>query len=146
MFSFFDRDICVKSEYSQREFTQIFLLWRRTFVCIGEMAGEHTQGSWQICLSDQWVFAFSPKLQTLYCLSTPLWKYEHTFLPTYFLFIAGYRNLHTSVFFFLVIYWSYLRTEISVTLSTGNKLHCPLFFSLQWSHFVDVILQLHWIC
>ena len=36
-----------------------------------------------------------------------------------FLFMADYRNLHTSDFF-PVICWSYLRTEISVTLSIGN--------------------------
>ena len=37
-----------------------------------------------------------------------------------FLFMAGYRNLHT---FLPVICWSYLRTEISVILFAGNKLH-----------------------
>ena len=42
--------------------------------------------------------------------------------PRIFLFMAGYRNLHTSVFF-PVICWSYLQTDISVTLSTSNKLH-----------------------
>ena len=59
---------------------------------------------------------FSPKLQTLYHLSSPKGKYEHPLCLMYFLFMAGYRNLHTSGFFFLVICWSYLRTEISVTI------------------------------
>ena len=69
--------------------------------------------------------------------------------PTYFLFMAGYRNLYTSVFIFPVICWSYLQTEISDILSTGNKLHSrhhTLFFSFLWNHFVDVILRPHWIC
>ena len=51
--------------------------------------------------------------------------------------------------FFRVICWSYLRTDISVILSTGNKLHSchhPLFLFFLWNHFVDVILRLHWIC
>ena len=66
----------------------------------------------------------SPKLQTLYCFPIPTRKYEHASSPTYFLFMAGYRNLHTSVFVFcLVNCWSYLRTEISITLSTSNKSH-----------------------
>ena len=76
--------------------------------------------------------SLGPRLQTLYCFSTPTRKYEHASSPTYFLFMTGYRNLYTSVFF-LVICWSYLRTEISVTLSTSNNSiprHPPLFFSL----------------
>ena len=40
---------------------------------------------------------FSSKLQTLYSPSSPKGKYEHPLCLTYFLFIAGYRNLHTSV-------------------------------------------------
>ena len=73
-------------------------------------------------LSDYWISAFSPKLQTLYSLSSPNRKYEHPLCLMYFLFMAGYRNLHTSVFF-QVICWSYLQTEISDTLSIGNKLY-----------------------
>ena len=66
--------------------------------------------------------------------SSPKRKYEHRLRLTYFLFMAGYRNLHTSVFF-PVICWSYLRTEISVTLSIGNKLYSSpssFIFSFQW--------------
>ena len=51
--------------------------------------------------------------------------------------------------FFSVICWSYLRTEISVTLSIGNKLYSSpstFIFSFLWNHFVDVILRSHWIC
>ena len=50
-------------------------------------------------LSDEWISAFSPKMQTLYCLSSPMRKYEYPLCLTYFWFIAGYRNLHSSVFF-----------------------------------------------
>ena len=95
-----------------------------------------------LCLSDHWISAFSPKLQTLYCLfkcHVEVWTSSPHVL-------VGYWNLHTSGFF-LVICWSYLQTEISVTLSIGNKLHSHhhlLFFSFLWDHFVDVILWLHW--
>ena len=74
------------------------------------------------------------------------------FASRIFLFVASYRNLHTSVFF-PVICWSYLRTEISVTLSIGNKLYSSAstfvfsFLMLMLSFlFVDVILQPHWTC
>ena len=74
--------------------------------------------------------------------------YDPASSPAHFLFMAGYRNLHTSVFF-PVICWSYLRTEISITLSIGNELysrhHLLSFFYFLWNHFVDVILRLHWI-
>ena len=61
--------------------------------------------------------SFSLKFQTLYCLSTPTRKYEHASSPTYFMFMAGYQNLHTSVFF------SGNLLILSVTLFTYNKLH-----------------------
>ena len=90
-------------------------------------------GSWQVCLSDQRVSpfclrdqrisAFSPKLQTLYCLFKSHAEIWISSSPTYFLFMAPYRNLHTSVFFSPVICWSYRRTEISVIQFAGNKLH-----------------------
>ena len=63
--------------------------------------------------------------------SSPMRKYGHPLTLTYFLFMAGYRNLHTSVIF-LVICWSYLQTEISIILSIGNKSysrHYTLYFS-----------------
>ena len=50
--------------------------------------------------------------------------------------------------FFRVICWSYLRTEISVILSTGNKLysrHFPLFFIFPVKPLFDVILRPLWI-
>ena len=106
-----------------------FFCGRKPFVWFRMTTGKHTQESWQIGLSIQRV-SLSPKLQTLYCLSSPMWKYEHASLPTYFLFIAGIGT-YILPLLFLVICWSYLRTEISGILSTGNKLHSrhpPLFF------------------
>ena len=98
----------------------------------------------QVCLSDQRVSAFSPKLQTLYSLSSPKRKYEYPLCLAYFLFMACNRNLHTFVFF-PVICWSSLRTEISVTLSIGDKLYSsPSSFPV--THFVDVILRPGWTC
>ena len=77
---------------------------------------ENTHGGegkdWQARPSDRRIFAFGPKLQTLYCLSSPIRKYEHPLCLTYFLFIAGYRNLHTFVFsgnfFYLISERKYL--------------------------------------
>ena len=55
--------------------------------------------------------------------SSPMREYEHPLRLMYFLFMAGYRNLHTS-FFVPVICWSYLQTEISGILTI------ILYFSL----------------
>ena len=52
-------------------------------------------------------------------------------------------------FFFSVICWSYLRTEISVILSLDNKLNSRhhLIYSLSCENdFVDAILRPHWTC
>ena len=64
--------------------------------------------------------------------SSPMRKYEHPLCLTYFLFMAGYQGFSG---FFPLICWSYLRTEISVTLSIGNKLfsrHHLLFLFFLW--------------
>ena len=49
-------------------------------------------------LSDHLISAFSPKLQTLYCLFffSPMQIYEYPLHLRIFLFMADYRNLHTS--------------------------------------------------
>ena len=139
------------------EISYISFFWDRDHILWSSAtAGEHTRGSWQVCLSDQRVSllrlrvqqisplrlsdqrvspfrlsdqrisAFGPKLQTLYCLSNILSrKYEHPLRLTYFLFMVGNRSLHTSVFF-PVYFCFYLRTEMSVILSTSNKLHFSL--------------------
>ena len=135
----------------------------RTLLWSCATTGEHTQRNWQVCLSDQRVSLFAweirgslpfiwatsgsllsvPKLQTLYC------------------FFKSHAEIWTSsslhVFFWLVIGTyilpffprKYVRTEISVTLSIGNKLYSSpssFIFSFLWNHFVEVILRLHWIC
>ena len=52
-----------------------------------------------------------------------------------FISVYGWLSEQTYFRFFPVIGWSYLRTEISVTLSIGNKLysrHHILYFSFLW--------------
>ena len=64
--------------------------------------------------------------------SSPTQKYEHPLRLTYWL---GYRNLHTSGFFFPVTCLSYLRMEISVILYRGNTLYSSssiFIFSFLW--------------
>ena len=84
-----------------------------------------------IRLSDHWISAFCSKLRTLYCLfksHADIWKSSS---PIYFS-VYGWLWELTSFHFFPVICWFYLRTEISVTLSIGNKLYSPhhiLYFS-----------------
>ena len=58
----------------------------------------------------------------------PCISMNNLFSSRMFLFMAGYRNLHTFVFF-PVICRSYMSTGISVTLSIGSKLY-SLFFPL----------------
>ena len=59
--------------------------------------------------------------------------------------VYGWLSELTYFRFFPVICWSYLRAEIPVTLSIGNKLYSsPSSFPV--IHFVDVILRLHWTC
>ena len=82
-------------------------------------------------LSDQQISAFSSKLQTLYCLfksHAEIWKSSllHVFSVYGWLSELTYLRF----FFFQVICWSYLWMEISVILSTGNKLH----FCLCWCY------------
>ena len=117
----------MKLEYSRREFAHVFLLWRGSFVCIRATAKEHTRGSWQVCLSVQRV-SLSVQNYRPYVVFQLWRKYEHATSPTYFLFMAGYRNFPTSAFIFSVICWSYLRTEISVNLSTGNNYIFAILF------------------
>ena len=115
-------------------------------------AGERTGGSWQVCLSDQRVSHFAwetrgslllawetsrylPSVQNYrpyIVFSSPMRKYEHPLRPTYFSVYGWLSELTYFRVFFSLICWSYLRTEISVTLSIGNKLyyrHHILYFS-----------------
>ena len=138
--------------------------WHISFFCGGDpflwsraTAGEHTRGSRQVYLSDQ---RTPPSLEWPACLCLLskitdliyLFKFHAeiriSFSPTYFS-VYGWLSELTYFGFFLIICWSCLRTEISVTLSIGNKLyslHHLLFLFFLWNHFVDVILRPHWIC
>ena len=71
-----------------------------------------------LSLSDQWISTFSPNLQTLYCLFKSRAEVLTSFSPLAFLWVVIWIYILRS---FPVICWSYLRTEISVTLSIGNK-------------------------
>ena len=85
-------------------------------------------------------------------LILPLYSHAEIWIsssPTYFSVYVWLSQFTYSWVFFPVICWSYLWTEISVTLSIGKKLysrHNLLFFSFLWDHFVDVILRQRWIC
>ena len=64
---------------------------------VGTFLWSSATGSWQVCLSDQRVSAFSPKLLRLYIVfSSPVWKYECPLRPRIFLFLAYYQNLTPS--------------------------------------------------
>ena len=78
--------------------------------------------------------SFSLKLHTLYCLCKSQADIWISSSPTYFS-VCGWLSELTHFGFFPVNCWSYLRTEISVTLSLGNKLysrHHTLYFSFLW--------------
>ena len=78
---------------------------------------------------------YSQKLQTLYCLFKSHMDKWISSLPTYFSIYGWLSELTYFCFFFLIICWSYLRMEISVTLSIDNKLysrHHILYFSFLW--------------
>ena len=96
-----------------------------SFLRSSATAGEHTQGSWQVCLNDQRISAFSPKLLTYSFFQVPCGYMNILFAHVFFclwLVIGTY----ILPFFFSVICWSYLRTEISVTLSYF------FYFSFLW--------------
>ena len=86
-----------------------------------------------LCLRDQrispfaWVTSGSLPSVQIYrpyiVFSSPMRKYEHPLRLTYFSVYGWLSELKYFQVFFLVICWSYLRMEISVTLSIGNKLY-----------------------
>ena len=148
----------MKYEYCQREFARIFLQWRGPFLWGSVTENTHggadrsawvTSGSplrlrdqqnssfaWETSGSPPFAWATSGSLPSVLnyrpyiVFSSPMQKYEHPLRFTFFLFMASYWDLHTLVFF-PVICWSYLRTEISVTLSSGNGFFTILlYFSL----------------
>ena len=92
--------------------------------------------TWHVCLSDTQVSPFAY-----------IWISSS---PTFFFFCL-WLVIRTYILpgFFSVIYWPYLRTEIAVTLSIGNKLysrHHILYFSflwkpLCWCYLVTALIQ-----
>ena len=119
----------------------------------------HTRVSWPVCLSDQQVSPFAwvtsrslPSVQnyrSYIVFSSPMREYEPPpSSPTYFLFIAGYRNLCTSVFFFgnLLILSANLNICHSIQRQQMIFFAIILYFLFfQWNYFVDAILLWHWI-
>ena len=103
-----------------------------------------------------WPVVLSTSLERLadlclqYKITDPILSFkshEHACSPAYFS-VYGWLSELTCFFYFPVICWSYLRTEISITLSIGNKLYSRrhlIFFSFLWDHLVDVILWPPWI-
>ena len=115
------------------------------FVCIWATAGEHT---WHVCWTDfawetsgslSFVWATSGSLPSVQnyrpyiVFSSLMQKYEH--LRHAYFSVYSWLSELTYFHFFPVICWSHLRTEISVTLSIGNKLyscHHILYLSFLW--------------
>ena len=125
-----------KKEYSQREFAHIFLLWRVPFLWSSAPTGEHTRGAdksaWEtngsLPLSRATIGSL-PSVQnyrTYIVFLSPMQKYEHPLLPTYF-FVYSWLSELTYFRFVPVICWFYLQTEISVTLSIG-----PIYQTRIW--------------
>ena len=130
----------MRSRNTVRESSHIYFFCGRGPLLSSETAKEHTQ---HVCLGDSLVSLFtwetSRSLPFTWATSRSLPSVQNyrpyivfqvpwtrLFTSRIFLFMAGYQNLHTSAFF-PVICWSYLRTEISVTLSIDNKLYSLSF-------------------
>ena len=98
-------------------------------------------------LSDQWISAFSPKLPTLCCLFKSHAEIWTSSSPHVFSVYGRLSELTYFRFFFSVICWSYLRKEISVPLSIGDKLYSSpssfIFLSpvkpLCWCYFATAL-------
>ena len=108
------------------------------WVTSGSLFAWETSGPFPLRLSDQRISVFGPKSQTLYCLfksHADIWTSSS---PRVFFCLWLVIGTYILPFFFPVICWSYLRTEISVTLSIGNKYssrHHILYFSFLWKPF-----------
>ena len=86
-------------------------------------------------LSNQWISTLSPKLQILNCLFKSHAEVSISSSINVFSVYGSLSELTYFCFCFSVICWSYLWTEISLTLSIGNKLyfrHHILYFSFLW--------------
>ena len=116
------------------------------FLCSASV-GEHTLGSWHVCLRDPQVSVSVRNFRLYIVFQLPRRNMNLHLRPHIFCLwlVIGTHIL----LFFPVICWSYLGTEIYVMLSIGNRLYSSpssFIFSFLWNHFVDVILQPHWIC
>ena len=137
-----------------RESLHIFLLWRGPFLWSCAAAGEHTGGADRSAWTTNGSLPslerpadLSPSFerpQTLYCLFKSHAEVWTSSSPHVFFCLWLVVGTYILPVFFPAFCWSYLRTEIFVTLSIGNKLysrHHILYFSFLWRHFVDVILR-----
>ena len=111
---------------------KVGILWRRPFVCICVTVREHTRGSWQVCLSDQRVSPSVQNYRPYIVFQHPRWNMNTYLRPR--ISVYCWLSELTNFRFLLVNCWSYLQTEISITLSTGNKLFLAilLYFSPSW--------------
>ena len=150
------RRFCVVGIQSERVRTYLSYV-AGTFLWSNATAGEHTReadrSAWvtsgslpsldrpadlsPLCLSDQRISAFSPKLPTLYCLFKSPAEVCTSSSPNVFfcLWLVIGTYILPFCFVFPVICWSYMWTEISVTLSIGDELyshHHILYFSFLW--------------
>ena len=139
------RRLCVVG--IQSEFEHIFLLWRGPFFWSSATAGEHTRDSWQTCLSNpvgpsfEWLVNLSPSFERppdlwlLFKITDLILSFKsHVF------FVYSWLSEHT----FFRFCWSYLRTEISVTLPIGKKLYSSpssFIFSFLWNHYCYIIKE-----
>ena len=120
---------------SEREFAYIYFLLLWPFLLGSAATEEQTRGTnwyaWVTSGSLPSVKNYRPYIVSSFFFFCPKRICKYPLHTRIFLFMSGYRNLYTSVFF-SAINWSNLRTEISVTLSLGNKLysgHHILYFS-----------------
>ena len=100
--------MCVVGIQLENEFVHILLLWRGSFLWSSATAGEHTRGadrsawvtSGSLPLLERLADLSSVQNYRLYIVfSSPMRIYEYPLCQLILLFMAGYRNLHTSVFF-----------------------------------------------
>ena len=149
----------VWSRNTVRESLHISFFCGRDPFCEEVRRSENTHGgadrsAWEASRSLPFAWATSESLSQSIISDLILSFNSHvelwTCLFTHIFFVCGLLSelIHFRVFF-PVICWSYLQTEIFVTVSIGSKFYSlpsSFIFSFLWNQFVDVILRLHWIC
>ena len=145
--------VCSRNRFRERSHISFFCGWD-PFPWSSATAIEHTQGvdisisvtsgsllslersvDLPLCLIYQLITAFSPKLQTLHCLLKYHAEEWTSSLLHVFSVFGWFSELTYFRFCFLVICWSYLWTDISFSLSIGNKLyscHHILYITFLW--------------